>query len=117
MTQHSGKKFPTNKDDWRLLYISVPKKMRSLHEEGFKIVIISNQNGVAKGKTTEAEVKHRLSAAIAEMGVPVQVFAALGEDKDRCVCVRVYGQVCGALGYWRAVSGTVRFGRAGKTWA
>ncbi|KAH9464469.1 hypothetical protein Pst134EB_004004 [Puccinia striiformis f. sp. tritici] len=40
----SGKKFPTNADDWKLWASNVPKKLQEAHANGFAIVLLSNQN-------------------------------------------------------------------------
>lgn len=43
---------PLNPDQFRMLP-DVPKAIRTLNQLGFKVVIVSNQPGIAKGKMTE----------------------------------------------------------------
>jgi len=38
------KTFPTSVDDWQWLYPSVPEKIRSFHNDGYMIVIFTNQS-------------------------------------------------------------------------
>lgn len=38
------KTFPTTIDDWQWLYSSVPEKIRSFHNDGYMIVIFTNQS-------------------------------------------------------------------------
>ncbi|CAG0915620.1 unnamed protein product [Notodromas monacha] len=76
ITTKSGKVFATNKDDWRIIYSEVPKKLKSLVQDGFKIVIMTNQSGVSAGKVTIKDLKSKLEAVVAGLGVPVQVLAA-----------------------------------------
>ena len=45
ITPKSGAKFPKNADDWKLLSNQVQPKLKSLHNEGYKIVIFTNQAG------------------------------------------------------------------------
>ena len=47
----SGNVFPKNIDDWQLNYGSITTKLKHLHENGFKVVIFTNQAGVSTGKT------------------------------------------------------------------
>ena len=45
-------------------------------QDGYKIVIITNQSGVKAGKITVKDLKTKLEAVVAALGVPVQVLAA-----------------------------------------
>jgi bifunctional polynucleotide phosphatase/kinase len=46
-----------------------------LFQQGFKIVIFTNQSGVEANKTTVAKVKQKLEDVSKALKVPVQVFA------------------------------------------
>ena len=39
-----GKTFPSNIDDWEWLYPNIPEKIKKYHEDGFMIVIFTNQS-------------------------------------------------------------------------
>jgi len=39
-----GKTFPSNLDDWEWLYPTIPEKIKSYYEDGFMIVIFTNQS-------------------------------------------------------------------------
>lgn len=41
--------FPKDYDDWELLYPSVPRKLKQLQADGFKICIFTNQKGISVG--------------------------------------------------------------------
>lgn len=53
----SGKRFPENERDWKLFHSNVKEKLQKYAHEGFLLVIISNQHGIAKGKTTALQVR------------------------------------------------------------
>lgn len=53
-------KFPQNRNDWKWWHESVPKKIKSLASEGFRIVIFSNQAGVEKGKQNVDHLKGKI---------------------------------------------------------
>lgn len=81
MTPSSGAKFPKGRSDWRWLYPEIPAKLKAARAEGysllfyvaflrranarckiahffrrFKVVIFSNQAGISKGNTREADI-------------------------------------------------------------
>ncbi|XP_060602624.1 bifunctional polynucleotide phosphatase/kinase-like [Ruditapes philippinarum] len=77
ITTQSGKVFPTHPGDWRLLYYKeIPKKLKKLHEDGYKVVFITNQMGVSKGKTNMADLKSKFSDVLDEIGIPVQILVS-----------------------------------------
>ena len=43
-------KFPKGRNDWEWVFGCVPKKIKEIHSEGYRIVIFSNQNGIGTGK-------------------------------------------------------------------
>ncbi|XP_067939275.1 bifunctional polynucleotide phosphatase/kinase-like isoform X3 [Watersipora subatra] len=72
----SGAKWPKNRDDWKFIYPEVPEKLRRLHKEGFKLIIFTNQGGIATGTVKPVDVKHKIEAIISSVGVPMQAFIA-----------------------------------------
>jgi len=48
ITTQSGKVFPKDIHDWKILYPEVPGKLKKLSQDGFKIVFITNQAGIAE---------------------------------------------------------------------
>jgi len=79
----SGRTFPTGPDDWQIIYPDVFGKLKSLHKDGYKIVFFTNQLGVAKGKTNLDHLKTKFENVIQKLQIPVQVFIATHEGKNR----------------------------------
>lgn len=75
----SGKVFPQYPDDWKIIYSEVPKKLQKLHQDGFKIVIFTNQAGITRGKTTALEIQQKIEKIISTLGVPIQAYIATGD--------------------------------------
>ena len=48
----TGRTFPNNEHDWQMWHDKVPSKLRRLVADGFRIVVFTNQGGVASGKRT-----------------------------------------------------------------
>ncbi|CRL02547.1 CLUMA_CG015864, isoform A [Clunio marinus] len=74
----SGNVFPKNIDDWQLNYNNITKKLKSLHDNGFKIVIFTNQRGIETGQTTVDDMKRKLALIQQRLEVPCQFFMATG---------------------------------------
>ena len=71
----SGKVFAVDKNDWRLLYEQVTTKvMQKLHDEdGYKVVVMTNQAGIASGKVKVNDFKEKVEAIAKALKVPLQV--------------------------------------------
>ncbi|XP_072024842.1 bifunctional polynucleotide phosphatase/kinase-like isoform X2 [Amphiura filiformis] len=78
ITTQSGKVFPTSIADWRILYPQVPGKLKKLVADGYKIVFITNQLGVGRGKVSLSDMKKKVTNIIKKVGVPVQVLMSTG---------------------------------------
>lgn len=79
----SGLVFPKDQNDWQLLYPEVPGKLKKLHADGYKIVILTNQGGMFLGKVKPSDFKLKIERVVKKLGVPVQAFIATGRDLYR----------------------------------
>ncbi|KAL6053486.1 DNA kinase/phosphatase Pnk1 [Balamuthia mandrillaris] len=83
ITPKSGRKFATGRADWKWLFPEVPTKLKELYEEGFKLVIFSNQAGIETGKTRAQDVQGKIKDIVKELGIPIQAFLASCDDEWR----------------------------------
>lgn len=74
----SGNVFPKHAGDWRIHYPEIPKKLKQLHADGYKVVFFTNQLGVARGKTKIEDLKTKFSSLVEKLGVPVQILISTG---------------------------------------
>ncbi|KAJ5709949.1 Polynucleotide kinase 3 phosphatase [Penicillium malachiteum] len=81
----SGNTFPRSADDWQWWDGSVAAKLGSLHEEGYQVVIFSNQKKISiqkeikAGKTDSKSLtmfKEKLTAIMSALNIPMSVYAA-----------------------------------------
>lgn len=79
----SGKTFAQNSTDWKWFDKNVPKKLKELNDEGFRVVFITNQAGIEKGKTKPNELKTKFEAMLKELDIPVLILIATGENHFR----------------------------------
>lgn len=78
ITTKSGRVFPTDVHDWRILYTEIPGKLKQLSRNGFKVVFFTNQKGIAKGKVKIADFKKKVESIISKLQVPVQALVSTG---------------------------------------
>lgn len=83
VSQKSTSKFPTDGDDWQLLYKNVKDVLQKYHKDGWTIVIFTNQGGVEKKKVTLDTVKSRVNGFINYTQLPIYAFAAIEYNNTR----------------------------------
>ncbi|KAF4630241.1 hypothetical protein G7Y89_g7899 [Cudoniella acicularis] len=86
----SGKKFVFDSQDWKWWHPSVPGRLRKLYlEEGYKIVVISNQGGLSLKQDTKApkslqskvgSFKTKVSAIFNQLDLPLSIYASTEKD-------------------------------------
>ena len=77
------RRFPKDRNDWVLLNSTVKSKLHQLHKDGYRIVIFTNQGGIAKGRTKLDDIVFKLDSIIKEIGVPMDYIISYAYDKNR----------------------------------
>ncbi|KAI4388255.1 hypothetical protein MLD38_000599 [Melastoma candidum] len=74
-------------DAWSLLYPSIPEKLRKLKDDGYKLVIFTNESNIERWKNKRQVAVDskigRLNSFIKVVNVPMQVFIACGFDSGQ----------------------------------
>lgn len=78
ITTKSGKVFSASITDWRILYPEVVPKLNELWNNGYKVVIFTNQLYIHKKQLSVADFKSKIEKIVTELKIPVQVFIAPG---------------------------------------
>ena len=85
ITTKSGRVFPVDYKDWRLLYENrTIEKLETLLGEGYKIVFITNQAGLASGKLKLDDFKTKVESIVTKLNkgstqtlsLPIQLFCS-----------------------------------------
>ncbi|CCX05942.1 Similar to Bifunctional polynucleotide phosphatase/kinase; acc. no. O13911 [Pyronema omphalodes CBS 100304] len=82
----SGNKFAKNDADWKWWRECVPSKLKELHEEGYQIIIFTNQGGIKAPKKNHANLpkfKSKVAAVLNALDIPLTVYAATEKDRFR----------------------------------
>ncbi|ELU12134.1 hypothetical protein CAPTEDRAFT_157252 [Capitella teleta] len=83
ITTKTGRKFPTGPKDWKWLYPSVPKALKQLHRDGFRVAFFTNQAGIEKLRVKPEEIMSKIDDMIAQLDIPVFAFVATGTNHFR----------------------------------
>nr|CAB3264977.1 bifunctional polynucleotide phosphatase/kinase [Phallusia mammillata] len=83
ITTKSGKTFAVDNKDWKLLFSQIPGKLQTVIKERGKVVIITNQLGIGKGKVKEVDFKKKIEAVLEKLNVAAQVVAITKRGKNR----------------------------------
>ncbi|GBG66636.1 hypothetical protein CBR_g66772 [Chara braunii] len=77
-------------DSWSLLYPTVPQTLQKLHEDGFKLVIFTNESNIdrwvnSRQKAIDSKIG-RVKGLAEKVKVPIQVFIACAKNGTRDPC-------------------------------
>jgi len=86
----SGEKFPKNRSDWEWWDPCVPKKLKQIYDDGYKVVIMSNQNGIGKGKVDASAIEGKIQDLAKALGFPIQALLATNDDMYRKPGIRMW---------------------------
>lgn len=87
----SGNVFAKGPDDWRWWHPTVPAKLRQLHEDGYAVVVVSNQSSIvlkpdpkkAGDMKSLSNFKSKATAVLSALDLPITVYAATQKDLFR----------------------------------
>jgi len=79
----SSAKFPKGRSDWRWLFPQVPERLKKLHNEGYSVVIFTNQAGIGKGHVKAADIKGKILDLAKELEIPLRAVIASEDDVYR----------------------------------
>lgn len=79
----SGNKFPVSNDDWKFKFPKVVSSLIKHHDEGFEIVIFTNQKPLGKSGKVLIEFTKKVEEIIKIIGVPVSYIIATDSGRYR----------------------------------
>ncbi|KAK6334260.1 hypothetical protein TWF730_003474 [Orbilia blumenaviensis] len=80
----SGNKFGKDGEDWKWWHPTVPSKLRQMFDDGYRLVIFTNQNGLkASGSKADEKLKEwkkKINYIVTALSLPIHVYAATETD-------------------------------------
>lgn len=83
ITTISGSKFATSSSDWKYTYDIVPHKLLKLHQEGYRLIIVSNQAGISEGHVSIEQLKDKLQQIYISLKLPISIYLCTKKDNFR----------------------------------
>jgi bifunctional polynucleotide phosphatase/kinase len=93
ITTKSGSKFPRSAGDWKLISPRILIKLQEVHACGMKVVVFTNQGGVATGRIDASFLHTRFEAIAAALAIPVAFYIATAKNQFRKPSSRMW-EVC-----------------------
>ena len=102
ITPNEGMTWNRSASSWKWWDPCVSTRLRSLHDEGYLIVILSNQSRISlkdnkkslqKDMASLTNFKSQLSSILGQLDLPINVFAATEQDKYRKPRVGMWEEV------------------------
>ncbi|RIA97801.1 polynucleotide kinase 3 phosphatase-domain-containing protein [Glomus cerebriforme] len=94
ITVNGTHKLSKDENDWKWWSKVVPKKLKQLYEEGYKIIIITNQGGLDISKKTSEkkrkEFMNKIKNIANSLNVPFDIYVATARDKHRKPMVGIW---------------------------
>lgn len=88
----TGNKWARSATSWKWWDPSVPGRLKALYDEGYLVVIFSNQGNISlkdnpkslqRDRASLANLKHQLSSMLRQLDFPTSIYAATGQDRYR----------------------------------
>ena len=92
VTAAAGSKWAKSATGWKWWDVSIPAKLKQLHNDGYLVVILSNQGNISlkeKAKPLQKDTaslvnfKAQVTAILRQLDLPISVYAAADQDKYR----------------------------------
>ena len=90
ITTKSGKKFPKDSADWKPMYPIVKSKLHDLHNEGYELVIFTNQAKLKNKLDKRQEFIKKMTAIIQFFNIPMSYIASTDYGYYRKPCTGMY---------------------------
>ncbi|KAG0245681.1 hypothetical protein BGX31_006677 [Mortierella sp. GBA43] len=76
-------KWPKNADDWVWWAPGVPDRLRKVADEGYTIVIVTNQNGLDGNLKKQDEMRKKFENICSQLHLPMWIMISMQKDHNR----------------------------------
>ena len=104
ITAAAGSKWAKSATGWKWWDVSVPAKLKNLHNDGYLVVILSNQNNISlkdnpktlqKDAASLVNFKAQVTAVLRQLDLPISVYAATESDGYRKPRIGMWQEMLG----------------------
>uniref|UniRef100_A0A0K0F9Y0 Bifunctional polynucleotide phosphatase/kinase (inferred by orthology to a human protein) n=1 Tax=Strongyloides venezuelensis TaxID=75913 RepID=A0A0K0F9Y0_STRVS len=74
---------PRHDLDWEFCFDNVIDELKKLYDNGYKLILFTNQKGISSKKNTNINLKNRIENIVEKINLPLQVFISTGHPKYR----------------------------------
>jgi len=79
----SGAKWPKGRKDWKWWSPSIPKRLKEAYNDGYKVVIFTNQGGIEKKKQKLDHITGKIEDICQALDFPIQAYISHATDLHR----------------------------------
>ena len=83
ITPKRGKGLPQGPNDWKFLTPKIGEKLKEVSDQGYAVVIFSNQKGISKGKTSSDVICQKIENFTKGFDFPLAALFATQDDYHR----------------------------------
>ncbi|KIX04761.1 polynucleotide kinase 3'-phosphatase [Rhinocladiella mackenziei CBS 650.93] len=101
---NAGSKWARSETSWKWWDQSIPGRLKSLHNEGYLVVILSNQGNISlkdnpkslrKDNPGVANLKNQITSIFRQLDFPISIYAATGQDRYRKPRIGMWEEMLG----------------------
>ncbi len=89
----SGKIYSESSKDWKFLYDSTIQTLKNYNDQGYKIIVVSNQYGLSNGTLSSDLLTEKINHILSLIEIPMEFYIASQKDSFRKPMTDIWDQI------------------------